>query len=67
MFKKEKTKKRSEKRFEIVDDQPFGLGFLRIVVDTQTGVHYVVTGDSSPNHITPLLDHNGNVVIQPVE
>jgi hypothetical protein len=53
---------KKEKRFITKDDQ----GDIRIVVDSVTGVNYIVTLDgigSGISGITPLLDKNGNVVI----
>ena len=34
-----------------------------VVVDTATGVNYLVTYGSGASGVTPLLDANGNVVI----
>ena len=33
------------------------------MVDTATGVNYLVTYGSGANGVTPLLDANGNVVV----
>lgn len=65
MFQKEK-KEKPKPRFVVKEQQSLGLGLLMVIVDTQTGVNYLVTGDSSPNHITPLLDSEGNVVIDSI-
>lgn len=52
---------KKEKRFELKEEQQMGLnGAVRIVVDNVTGVNYLVL---SLGGITPLLDDNGNVVI----
>ena len=54
---------KKEKRFVIKEEQSFYLGALMVVVDTATGVNYLVTYGSGASGITPLLDANGNVVI----
>ena len=54
---------KKEKRFVIKEEQSFYLGTLMVVVDTATGVNYLVTYGSGASGITPLLDANGNVVI----
>ncbi len=64
MFKEKKEKKKN--RFILKDEQPIGLGFLYVIVDTQTGVNYLVTGGSSPEHVTPLLDKDGKPIIDDI-
>lgn len=59
MFGKEKK----EKRFIVKEEQGMAFGLLQIVVDTVTGVNYIVTVGSGPSGLTPLLDENGDVVI----
>ena len=54
---------KKEKRFVIKEEQSFYLGALLVVVDTATGVNYLVTYGSGASGITPLLDANRNVVI----
>ncbi|HIS66288.1 MAG TPA: hypothetical protein IAC18_01870 [Candidatus Scatomorpha merdipullorum] len=54
---------KKEKRFVVKEEQSFYLGALMVVVDTATGVNYLVTYGSGASGITPLLDANGNVVI----
>ncbi len=54
---------KKEKRFVVKEEQSFYLGALLVVVDTATGVNYLVTYGSGASGITPLLDANGNVVI----
>ena len=49
-----------KKRFVVKEEQSLGFGAVQIVVDTETGVNYLLTG------LTPLLDRNGAVVIDPV-
>ena len=58
MFNKEK----SEKRFITKESQGIGFGAIEIIVDTKTGVNYLLP-QSPYGGITPLLDENGNVVI----
>ena len=55
--------KNKEKRFQVKQSEGLGFGELQIIVDAMTGVNYIVTIGSSPSGITPLLDENGNVVI----
>ena len=54
---------KKEKRFIVKEEQGIQLGAIQIVVDTVTGVNYLMTVGSGPLGITPLLDENGNVVI----
>ena len=55
--------KKKPDRFVIKENQGLGAGMLYVVVDTQTGVNYLAVGGLTPPYITPLLDANGNVVI----
>ncbi len=41
-----------------------GLGAAEVVVDTVTGVNYLLM--HAPDGITPLLDENGKVIVTPV-
>lgn len=59
MFGKEKK----DTRFVIKEEILLGFGVLHIIVDTQTGVNYLITGGAVQNGITPLLDSDGNVII----
>lgn len=52
-----------EKRFVIKEEQDLGFSAVYIVVDTITGVHYLTTVGTGLNALTPLLDSEGNVVI----
>ena len=54
---------KKEKRFIVKEVQGIQLGAIQIVVDTVTDVNYLMTVGSAPSGITPLLDENGNVVI----
>lgn len=51
------------KRFQVKEEQLLGLGAIQIVVDTTTGVNYILSIGAGVSGITPLLDENGNVVI----
>ena len=56
-------KKKKSPRFTVKEGPAAGLS---IICDTETGVHYLATvGDGLTYYssITPLLDENGNVVI----
>ena len=50
-------------RFKLKEKQYFAGGIIRIVVDTETGVNYILTTNLGISCMTPLLDSNGNVVI----
>ncbi|MCM1269031.1 MAG: DUF6440 family protein [Ruminococcus flavefaciens] len=63
MFEKKEKKK---KRFIVKEDQALGFGAVKIIVDTVTGVNYLCTVETAMNGITPLLDKNGNVVIDDI-
>ena len=54
---------KKEKRFVVKEEQSFYFGALMVVVDTATGVNYLVTYGTGASGITPLLDANGNVVV----
>lgn len=55
---------KKEKRFIIKEEQSLTWGSVQIILDTQTGVNYLVTmGMGGVSGITPLLDANGSVVI----
>lgn len=51
------------KRFQVKEEQSLGLGAIQIVVDSATGVNYILSIGTGVSGITPLLDENGNVVI----
>lgn len=58
---------KKEKRFEIKEEQGIGFyGSIQIVVDRVTGVNYILSTGESISGITPLLDENGNVVIDKI-
>lgn len=53
----------SDKRFELKEKQHISGGILKIIVDKKTGVNYLVTSGIGVSGMTPLLDENGNIVI----
>ena len=57
---------KNEERFEVVyadGSQIKDAGFRQILVDTETGVNYLIWKSGYAGGITPLLDSQGNVVI----
>ena len=57
---------KKEDRFEVVfqdGSQLKDAGVRQILVDKETGVHYLVWKAGYAGGITPLLDADGNVVI----
>lgn len=54
---------KKEKRFVVKEEQSFYFGALMVVVDTATGVNYLVTYGNGVSGITPLLDADGNIVV----
>ncbi len=64
MFGNKKEKKKE--RFVIKNEQGLGLGFIYVIVDTETGVNYLCTGGSSPESVIPLLDKDGKVVVDDI-
>lgn len=63
MFEK---KEKKPKRFVIKENQTLGMGAIQIIADTATGVNYLNTIGGSTPGLTPLLDKNGNVVIDDI-
>ena len=55
--------KKDEQRFQVKEAQGLSGGTMQIIVDTATGVNYLLTRGPGISGITPLLDENGNVVI----
>ena len=55
------------KRFQVKEEHFLGVGTIQIVVDSKTGVNYIVTAGMTNNGITPLLDKKGKVVIDKLE
>lgn len=64
MFNRE-NKEKKEKRFIVKEQCSLGLGYgvVEIIVDTQTGVNYLASFGIDINNITPLLDSDGNVIV----
>lgn len=59
MFGKEKK----AKRFVVKEEESLCFGAVYIVVDTKTGVNYIMTVGTGINALTPLLDSDGSVVV----
>ena len=58
---------KNEERFEVVftdGSQLKDSGMCQILVDEETGIHYLVWKSGYAGGITPLLDSEGNVVIR---
>lgn len=51
-----------EKRFEVIFSQG-AVDVQRILVDTETGVHYLQTSWGYAGGLTPLLDRDGKPVV----
>lgn len=54
---------KKEKRFVLKEEESSSFGFIRIIVDTKTGVNYIMTAGVGGSSLTPLLDSCGRVVI----
>ena len=59
MFGKDKK----DKRFVIKEEHSLLFNALYVIVDTQTGVNYLMTVGTGQNSIIPLLDSDGKVII----
>lgn len=57
----------SDKRFSVENVQTFGFSGVKILIDNDTGVNYLVYFTGQSLGMTPLLDSNGNVVITSVD
>lgn len=53
-----------KKRFVQKLKQPISGAMLKIIVDTETGVHYLSPSGLGLSGMTPLLDENDNIVIK---
>ena len=60
-------KKKKTKRFAVKEEQGVAGAVMYVIVDTETGVNYIGAGALGVQSITPLLDKNGNVVIDPIQ
>ena len=54
--------KESNERFDVIYKEGVMSGF-KIIVDKETGVHYLFSWDGYAGGITPLLDKDGKPVI----
>ena len=55
---------KKEKRFNVKEAESYsGSGTIRIIVDTKTGFNYIMTEGVGGSSITPLIESNGNLVI----
>ncbi|WP_195277256.1 DUF6440 family protein [Anaerotruncus rubiinfantis] len=54
---------KKEKRFALKEEENYSFGVVRIIADTKTGVNYIMTVGVGGSSITPLLDCDGNVVV----
>lgn len=52
------------KRFEVVKKEHISGGIIKVVIDKETGVHYLVGSGLGVSGMTPLLDKDGKVVIK---
>ncbi len=60
-------KEETDKRFYVKSvDNVSSLGRMTILVDRHTGVNYLHSWVGAGSGITPLLDHDGNVVVDEV-
>ena len=66
MFGKDKDSQKKQERFVVKETHTIGLCALSVICDTATGVHYLAAGGDAftLSSITPLLDENGNIVIE---
>jgi len=54
------------KRFLLKSKQHLSGGIIKIVLDTQTGVNYLITSGLGLSGMTPLLNEKGEVVIDKI-
>ena len=53
-----------EKRFEVIEKEGMGFaGYIRVIVDTETGVNYLYVQDGYGGGVTALLDAKGNPIV----
>ena len=65
--KKESKKESKKERFVVKLEQFLGMsGFISIIMDSETGVNYIINGNGDSTHITPLLDKDGKVMIDDI-
>lgn len=61
MFSKKEPKRFAEKQI-----QHYQYGLIHILIDRETGVHYLHVWNPQGSSLTPLLDEEGNVMIDKV-
>jgi len=61
--KAKRTEEETEQRFVIQDRQSFPGGTLWVVIDTQTGVNYLISGGMGLSGMMPLVDEKGKVMV----
>lgn len=54
------------RRFGLKEKQQISGGIIKIIIDRQTGVNYIITSGLGVSGMTPLLDKNGNIVIDKI-
>jgi len=59
----ERTYETMSDRFIVKSKEHLSGGIIKIVVDTQTGVNYLITSGLGLSGMTPLLDKEGKVVV----
>jgi hypothetical protein len=64
-FEKERKVMKKNKRFDVAFNETMGLGSTTsIIVDTETGVNYLLVTSGYGAGLTPLLDENGKIVVK---
>ena len=63
MFGKEKETKDINKRFNVIYKEGVMSG-CKVIVDKETGVHYLFSWDGNAGGVTPLLNKDGNPVVK---
>ncbi|MDV4150997.1 DUF6440 family protein [Clostridium sp. AL.422] len=56
-------KDKKDKRFVIKEEQTVALIPLYVIVDTETGVNYLMSVGAGHNTMIPLLDSEGKVIV----
>ncbi|MGH4049802.1 MAG: DUF6440 family protein [Clostridium sp.] len=64
--KKDKEDKNKNKRFKTVYEEGNMASRCKIIVDTETGINYLINVDGYGGGITPLLDKDGKPVISSI-
>lgn len=54
---------KSNERFKVIYKEKGGSG-CKIIVDTETGAHYLFSWDGYAGGITPLLDKDGKPIVK---